>query len=108
MFTPVQILKIYAAEWTTAPAFAIVTARGYGSLIFILGIALFSAIKATDSYGRRALLIIICFANALLVLLHGYGTITGIENAMGWSLVLLVGFMAVWGGMLLMKEKVVS
>ncbi len=106
MFVPEHILKIYAAEWSEAPNFALVTATGYGSLIFALGIALFSAIKATESYARRALLLIICLGNGLLVLIHGFATLKGMENSMGWTLVLLVGFLAIWGGLLLSREKV--
>ncbi|MCB0666651.1 MAG: hypothetical protein KDC80_12535 [Saprospiraceae bacterium] len=108
MFAPVEILKIYAANLSEVPDFALVTAQGYGTLIFALAIALFSALKARESLGRRALLLIVCLGNGMLAILHAYATMKRVENSMGWTLVLLVGFLAVWGGMLLMREKPVN
>ncbi len=106
MIVPSHIVRIYAPEDPgMSPYFALVT-RAYGSLIFSLGIALFLSIKASESYGRRAILILITVANAILVLLHGYATMTGVENANGWGLVLLVAILAVWGGKLLMEEEI--
>ncbi|MBK8503982.1 MAG: hypothetical protein IPL46_18310 [Saprospiraceae bacterium] len=106
MFTPDQTLKIYASLWSEIPDFAIIAVRGWGGLILSLGIALFSAIKASESYGRRALLIVICLGNGLLVLINLYATLTGIENSMGWTLVAVLAVLTIWGGVLLIREKV--
>lgn len=106
MIVPGHIVQIYTPEDPgMSPYFALIT-RAYGSLIFSVGIALFLAIKASESYGRRAILVLITLANGILVILHAYATLTGVENANGWGLVLLVAILAGWGGKLLMSENV--
>ena len=106
MIAPLMVISIYAPESTALnPYFDLIT-RAYGSLIFAVGIALFSAIKATESYGRRAVLMLITVANTLVFIMHIYATLKGIENANGWILVIILGVLAIWGGKLLMEEKV--
>ena len=80
--------------------------RAYGSLIFSVGMALFLALNASESYGRRTILVLITLANGILMILHAYATLTGVENVNGWGKVLLVAILAGWGGKLLMEEKV--
>ena len=50
--------------------------RAYGSLILSVGIALFLALNASESYGRRTILVLITLANGILMILHAYATLT--------------------------------
>ena len=106
MVVPSHIVQIYVPEDPNMSPYSDLITRAYGSLIFSVGIALFLAIKASESYGRRAILVLITLANGLLVVFHAYATLTGVENVYGWGKVLLVAILAGWGGKLLMSEKV--
>ena len=105
---PNAITDLYMVDGESLTKSGEVLSRLYGTILVGLGIALFVSIKAQESYGRRGLLTLITIANILAAITHTYSILQGLENSSAWSTVVLVVIFAVWGGMLLSKEKKLS
>lgn len=86
----------------------VILARGYGALLVGLGVALFISRKAKESYGRKGLLVLITVANGLLMVILALAFyLKTLDSSLAWLIVVfvVVGAIAVWSGILLLKEK---
>ncbi len=99
------MIDLYAVD-TAASPMVLFLARTYGSLIVAVGCCLAAATKARTSYGRRAILILITVANVMVGILHITAISGGIENNNAWIIVVVVFVLAIWGGLLLAREKI--
>ncbi|WP_428656731.1 hypothetical protein [Runella sp.] len=105
MLVPQMIMEIYLVDKTNVDPAAFVLSRGYGSLMFGLAIALWTAKDAGPSVARRSILYMIAVANALLTVVHIYSYSIGAENSMALTIVALGVVLGGWAGMLLAKES---
>ncbi|MFN8357947.1 MAG: hypothetical protein U0Y10_26030 [Spirosomataceae bacterium] len=104
VLAPKLLVDMYFVDPSQATAALLVVARAYGSLIFGLGVALWSARNAQASLGRRAILQMVVVANAIVAAIYTYAVLTNVYNSMGWSIVAINVTLAAWGGSLLAKE----
>ncbi len=105
MLSPQLLMDIYLVDKTETNPATFVLARGYGTLMFGLAIALWTAKNAAPSVARRSMLFMVAVANILLVIVHVHSYSTGVENIMSWTIVAMAVLLAGWAGMLLAKEN---
>ena len=98
VLAPKLLVDMYFVDPSQATAALLVVARAYGSLIFGLGVALWSARNAQASLGRRAILQMVVVANAIVAAIYTYAVLTNVYNSMGWSIVAINVTLAAWGG----------
>lgn len=104
LIIPASLGGFYLLEGESLTEISLFIGRLYGAVLMGLGIGFVISTKAQASYARRGILTIITVGNILGTIVHIYGILQGIENNMGWSTVVLLIVLAVWGGMLLSKE----
>ncbi len=103
---PSLLGQMYIENWAGMSDALAVVDRGYGSLLIGFGAGLLAATKASLSYGRRAILIMIVIANLVSLPLYIYFTVSGVMTGMGWGLVVLALLLLLWAGSLLLRERV--
>jgi hypothetical protein len=104
IFVPEGLAKIIFTDPTLTDS-ALATARNYGILLFAVGIASFSARHSRPSAARRGFLIQIAISGVLLTCYDAYTVFKGIDTNMGWGIVAITAILAIWGLLLLLKEK---
>jgi hypothetical protein len=105
-FTPDYLGREYFTDPTWINNGTKLVAQGYGTLLLACAVANWSCRNAELSVGRRALLLLAVVSNVLLLIVHPMAIMSNIETAFTWGTVLICLISAIWGGMLLMKEKV--
>ncbi len=104
LLDPSKVTDIYMTASEQFNSVSEVLGRGYGTVLIGLGVLFFSAMKATKSYGRRAILLGVTVSNILITLVHVYSITQGQENSTAWGTVILCTILTIWGGMLWNKE----
>jgi hypothetical protein len=85
-----------------------IVAKCYGTILLSFAVAFWSARNAGLSIGRRAMLIIPFLSNVALVILLPIAIFANVETSFAWVTVTISIILAVWGGLLLMKEKIIE
>jgi hypothetical protein len=82
-----------------------IVAKGYGSLLLALGIAFWLARNSGPSIARHALVVLGTFSNIFLIIIHSMAILGGVETAIAWGTVVMALILAIWGLMLIPKER---
>jgi hypothetical protein len=95
LLIPGGALAFYGNATPNAPS--ILSVRFYGASLLSLGFVVWFVRETSDWTALRGLLLGLSIGNVVGVVVSIWGTVTGIMNAMGWSvvliyLVLLAGF----------------
>jgi hypothetical protein len=105
MLVPQMMVDTYGTTKSIVTDVFDIIARGYGTLLFGLGITAFLMRNAQPSLARYAYLAGTVIACILVTTIHIKAILDGTENSMAWLTVLITGSIGVWSGLLLSKEK---
>ena len=105
IFSTQMLAKMFMVEPALTDG-AIATFRSYGMVLVSAGISLLAARNALPSLARRVFIIFISLSGTLITFNTVHAILTGIENNMAWSIVVMTVIVGTWAIMLLLKEKV--
>lgn len=90
-------------DWTNEASKLV--GKGYGSLLLAVAIANWLARNSGPSMARHALVVLGTFANIFLIIIHSMAILGGVETAFAWGTVIMALILAIWGLMLIPKER---
>ncbi len=105
LLMPQMMVDMYGTDKTPVTGSFEVVARAYGSLLTVFGIFGWTMRPSEPSLIRYNFFLITLLAGVLALIIHIRAMLQGVENSMVWVIILSVGLLTVWSGLLLSKEK---
>ncbi len=105
LLTPQLVIEMYAAPSYIGNELTWVVTRGYGSLLFSLGVCLWYVRSALPSRGIKGILLLAFVGDILLSLVHIHAIVNHVENNQAWGIVVIGVILTVWSGLLLRKMQ---